>query len=250
MRIHRFSYGVFTAALLLMPLLILDGCSDSVKKPKRPVVSKSMQAEQRVLTLTLAELALENNPKDTKVIAQYVKTLNTQAAAKTKTETETVQPVLVMEYTLRGQSEPRTLLVPVVVGTEMPAFKPLRQVQGRLGGLLYTLRDLRAYYVTVTWPPMQKFSTGEFAQQIAAEKQHLLTGALPLSPYENAQLQLQLTQFFLKTRMRDAAYLALENAKDSLAMVAEEMPSLDIAALSQRASDLELRLHKEMPYKI
>jgi hypothetical protein len=50
--------------------------------------------------------------------------------------------------------------------------------------------------------------------------------------------------------MRDAAYLALENAKDSLAYLAKNNYDTNVTLLSQRADALEVQLHKEMPYKL
>jgi len=240
---------LLTVLLLFIPLLVLDGCSRFTEKPRRPVIAKSVQAEQYITHQALAELALEQN-SNAKMIAQQIKTLNAPVSNKEKIRQEITQAVLIMEYTLKGESRYRQLLVPVAVTEDMPAFKYIRQVGTRLGQLPYTLRNLHAYYISIAWPPLEKFTAGELPQQLAAGKQKMLAGALPLSSYENARLQVQLAEFFLKTRVRDAAYLALENAKADLAMVAEETPAVDIAELLRRTDAVEVRLHKEMPYKL
>jgi hypothetical protein len=241
---------ILTFILLIIPIFTLAACGNfSFVKWNHPVSSKSTQADQYVLTEALAVLALEKDQNDKKLLKSYTKNLNARGSEKKR---ESQIAVVSFEYTLNGQSEKRDLLVPVPVSTATPSFSALQQVQRNLSALPYTLHNLHAYYVTVSFPPSQKFSddTSLLRRQLGDERQKMLDEATPLSSYENAQLQLQLVQFFMNVRMRDAAYLALENAKDTLAYLAENTSDVDITSLSHKADMLEAQLHKEMPYKL
>jgi hypothetical protein len=246
---QRSSYPILTLILLIAPLFVLVACGQfSFLKQRHPPLTKSIQVEQYVLIQALAALVLDKDPNDKIQLKSYAKSLNSSEKGKEK---ESQIAVLAMEYSLRDQSEKRILLVPVPVTPTMPSFNALQQVQKNLSALPYTLHNLRAYYVTVSFPAAQKFSSEAVVlrQQLDEERQILMNEAVPLAAYENATLQLQLVQFFMKMHVRDAAYLALENAKDMLAILAEQTAEVDITSLSQKTDMLESKLHKEMPYK-
>jgi hypothetical protein len=240
---------ILVAILLITPFFALSGCGDFPFFKSKPIPSKSTRAEQYILAQALAELALETEPNNKKLLKSYTKVLNAHGAEKTK---ELQVAVLSIEYTLSGQSDDQAVLVPVPVSATMPSFKALQQVQKKLSALPHTLHDLRAYYALIPFPPAQKFShdPSVLQQQLKDARQEMMDGMAPLPDYENAKLQLQLVQFFIKAHVRDAAYLALENAKDFLASMAEKSPDRNISSLSQEADALESRLRKEMPYKL
>lgn len=244
---------ILTFILLIMPLFTLAACSNfPFFKQKPPMPSKSVQAEQYVQAQALAALALEKNQNAKILPKSYVRNLNAHASGKKSAGTDSQISVLAMEYTLRGQSEVRTVLVPVTVTATVPSFKSLRQVQKELSSLPYTLHNLRAYYIMVAFPPSQKFSNDAdlLRQQLDSEQEAMLAETTTLSSYENARLQLQLVEFFMKIHVRDAAYLALGNTKDALVSLAEDTSDGDVASLSQKTDALESQLHKEMPYKL
>lgn len=251
MHICRLFRQILPFFLLLAPIFLQSGCTALSNLPffkaKQPSFSsKYAPAEQVVLTQSLAILALD---KDQNKLKTYVKNLNTYGKAKEK---EAQIAVLSLEFTLKDQPGKRRLLVPVPVNAKTPSFNALRQVQSRLSALPYTLQNLHAYYVPVSFPASQKFSSDSsvLQQQLEEEQQKMIEEATPLSSHDSARLQLQLAEFFIAMRVRDAAYLSLENAKGALADMAENAPEVNIVSLSQQADSLESRLRKEMPYKL
>ena len=241
--------------MLCLSLALLPGCSDFFApkhKPKHAAVSaKPVQAEKFALNLALADLALKKDPGNVAAAAPYVKVLNSSVSAKTPQDMQIA--MVVFEYAEPKQAEREKLAVPVPLSDEQPKFSELKQAMKSFLGVNHVLHNLRAYTVTVTPSLQAKLSKDDatlLAQQLQGEQQRILATAQELSPYENARLQLQLTRFFLEARTKDAAYLALENAKDALAFLAEKERGTDITALSEIAGALEIRLHKEMPYKL
>lgn len=250
MSTRYFLWRIRTAILLMMPLFVLASCGNpSSQKTKPPAPSISTQAEQYMLTQALAEIALEKGQTNPKLFKSYAKSLNAYGSENKK---ELQLAVLSIEYELSDQPEKHALLVPVPLNSAKPSFTSLRQVQRKLSALPHTLYNLQPYYVMVTFPPAQKFShePSLLQGQLNDAQKEMMSKAAPPTAAENAKLQLQLVQFFMKMRVQDAAYLALENAKDSLATMAEKSPELDITSLSQEADALEARLRKEMPYKL
>lgn len=65
-----------------------------------------------------------------------------------------------------------------------------------------------------------------------------------------ARLELQLTRFFMQHQYKEAAYLAIENAKHSLAMVDESTPDAADTArgLFDEIDAQEMLLYKTMPF--
>jgi hypothetical protein len=238
--------------LLLMGVIVLSDCSGMLRgykhKPKSAGNYASMQAKPFVLNLALAELALNN---DADSATPYVKALN--RAGEQNTSPKTIElPVVVIDYTLTKKTKIKKLLVPVVISETQPKFSSLEKILQHFPAS-HVLHNLQAYTVIVALPPSFKFSKDNavlLAEQLKEERDEIMASAEPLPAYDTARLQLQLTQFFLDNHLRDAAYLSMENAKDTLTSMARTEPDQNITALSQEAHAMESKLHKEMPFKL
>lgn len=246
----------FQHIFILLSLLALAGCSDffqAFKAKPKPVISQSTQAEKYVETLALTQLALLTQPDNLTMAKPYVKTLNAYVFEKKSNRKNLQLVVLELDYTAEDQKERQMLIVPVPLVATSPKFSALQRVSKKFSGIPHTLHNMRAYYVTVMFPPSTKFSKENrimLHQQLLSEQQNMMADAEEVPPLENARLQLQLVRFFMRNHARDSAYLALENVKDALGFLAERSPDADITALSQETDALESRLHKEMPYKL
>lgn len=81
------------------------------------------------------------------------------------------------------------------------------------------------------------------------ELRALLATTAPLSDVAEAKVQLQLLQFFMARHLRDAAYLAAENAEQSLANIEDKRgDNTDTNDLSAELDTLKARLRREMPF--
>lgn len=242
--------------LLLLPLLALSGCGDFLQlfasKPK-PVISKSMQVRTYIEQMALTQLALNKQPDDIILAKPHLKRLRGFTAGKGVKSKYLQLAVLTLEYTSDGQSEKQKLIVPITLAEKQPEFSSLKRVTEKLTGIPYTLYNVRAHYVAVPFPPTVSFSKDDatvLRKQLASEQEDIMANAQSLSPVENVRLQLQLVHFFMQKKMRDGAYLALENAKETLAYLAEKWPETDISSFSKEADTLETNLRKTMPYKL
>lgn len=239
--------------LLFVTAISISGCSDFVNlfkaKPK-PVAVKAIQQEEFVQNLTLASLALQKDPSTVGAAKPHVAKLNT--ATSIKKQKNVPLKIVAFEYKTQGKKEIKKLLAPVHASEES-SFSFIGQALDELAGKQYVLQNIYTYAVTLTLPPPAKFSTTDstvLAQQLASQQQRLLATTRAIPPYENAKLQTHLTRFFLETRRRDAAYLMLENTKNTLAFIAEKTPQIDIASLNDDTKTLEERIRSELPYEL
>lgn len=237
----RLSLKAFTC--LGLATLMLAGCGlfpDHKPKPRTPALSKSALAEQFVYNVSMSQMALRKDVSAT----PYVQKLN-ELGKKNKTPESLDVTIVVLNYNTSDT------IVIAPLGNGKSKFVSLQKIQKQAGG--GQLKDIQVYGSEVSVPPPFKFSKDDKAtltEQIASEQQKLLANKHALSSVDAAQAQLLLTKYFLETKQRDAAYLALEDAKYSLAYIAEKNPEKDIASLSKETDALEDRLHKEMPYNL
>lgn len=234
--------------LPLFLLLALTGCAlfpqQHKPRPKHDAAIKSEQAERFLENLALAEIALEKNGAKAAAVKTQVKALNESGKGKKSPTTLTVTAV-VLEY-------PGEKLLAPIGGKSR--FQPLQKIQQKYAGMnKERLRNIKAGNVNVTLPSAIRFSSEDgiaLKDQLETAKERIIATAQPLPAYENAQMQVQLARLFIQSRQRDAAYIAMENAKDALAAIAERSPQTDIKSLTAETEALEQRLHKELPYRI
>lgn len=242
-------------ALLVFPLLALAGCDHLFPrpaKPKPPAMSSAEQAQQYVFNQAVARVVLGQTPEGLAIAKPFVQSMNAYAAKKQK-RTGIPLTVLVLEYAIEGEEGKQKLVVPIAADGK--DFSDLQEVLRKLSGSPYTLHNLRVYRLSFVPPGKRTFSTDyadALRQQLLTQQQQWLseTRALPLK--DNAELQLALVRFFMQEQWRDAAYLALENAKEALARMEAKEPEHKEAleSLSKEVDILENNLRRDMPYHL
>jgi hypothetical protein len=207
-------------------------------------------AADYLLSLAQARLILSDDPNDVETIQPYLHMLEEAEAAS---EYKPSQPATVIHYTTGNNKTRREVLVPLQGEREAPLFTNLQTVMDAMEKRAYTLHDMRVVEVdTATMNPMTFKGLGgtQIAALLAQKHAQLAERTHPVSPLTCAKTELALTQLFLQTRIRDAAYLALENGKHCMAASAVEpgVNEAEINRLTQEEFDLEAALHKTMPY--
>lgn len=223
-------------------------------KPQPPATDESIEysADAYLLHLTLAELALEANPSDVPASAADFDIARSYTLQKQNSSA--LQPVIILEYALKGQSEHQRIAIPFSMPTDTDEFPNLNDAMVRLNSLSYTMYDLRLAVVQMP-PPLalplpDEGSTANAAEAaVSSRLQPLLKKATSLDPMVQARIELQLTRFFMRHKYKEPAYLAIENAKESLAVVDETSPNPDATrGLSKEIDAQEGLLYKTMPF--
>ena len=234
----------FLRFLIGATLLAVTACGSP--QPKAPAISREVQTERYVRNLALLQLTLERASADSIAAKTYVKSLNGYSASNKKNAKNIGMRSVLLDY--KTESGKNTLVVPVPQLRGHSDFTALRSVTALLGGS-YTLRGVKAYVLHITPSRLTAFpaETADWSQEVQQHQSVILESTAALAEADNARLQLELVRFFMQQRMRDAAYLAMENAKEALASLSQ---SGDVAALSKEASALENTLHQTLPYKL
>lgn len=242
------------ASLLALPLLVLAGCETTHRffafhhKHALPSVSASVPAEQYVLNTALAQLALMPPEGSLHAALPYVKKLGIRKKVKNLYSLT----VIAMAYKTPS-AEKFTLLAPAPLTSAASDFKPLKTLLRHLATKPHTLQDIRIYLIAFT-PERTSFSRTDprvLRRQLSDLQMQMLSGNDTLEPFDDATLDLKLVRVFMECHARDAAYMALENAKNALAQAtAQSADQTRITELSHEADELENQLHKEMPYTL
>lgn len=201
-------------------------------------------AEAYVKHLALAELAPEPRAADLDIISAYV----TQKPNKPERLT-----LVVFEYKSDSGKALQKIIAPVSSRSKNSRFPALLEIMKRLNARVYTLHNLHLAVATVAPGEALKLpegSIGDIRQALGERQQQLLDNAEPLSPLDDARIQLRLIRFFIDHRLRDAAYLCVDNVKHLLASAtSDQAGSADIIkTLSQELVVLESHLRKALPF--
>lgn len=243
-------------------LLTFSACApaderDAIKPPQ----AKALRYDSKdfVTHLSLARIALgapgagDASAKASIAVLQRYAAQRHKPAGKDKEKI--YQPVFIVDYEIDAQDAPLHVLAPLDAPYVSSRFPELRDILEALGDSApYTLHNVRVGVAIVNPPPLKALEKAEKAEKIRTldtEQQRLIaTIASPL-PLEQARAQLQLTRFFIDARIRDGAYLALENAKQALA-TATNAPakSEELEALGKQMEELEVELPKAMPFTL
>lgn len=205
-------------------------------------------AEAYVKHLTLARLTLATT--DNHAAAHDLELINAYAAQKSSEQEQ--QILAVFEYKNNGDKTMQIIVAPVVLSGQH-RFSALLEILNRLGNG-YTLHNIRLSVATVA--PGDDLAlpddNAEIKEALDQQQQRLLDNATTLSSIDDAKTQLQLAQFFMEHRFKDAAYLSVDNVKWKLASASQDK-SVDADAVKQLSRELEVtetRLHKEMPFSL
>jgi hypothetical protein len=158
--------------------------------------------------------------------------------------------VLKVDYTLAKSHGTQHLIVAVLPGEAISA-DALAPAFGRLAAQRATLQDVQPVYATIA-PHAENASgsVGGIRAQAAFMEAQLLRDTQIPPPLVDAQLQLALVKAFIQLHERDAAYLALDNARHALADASQDTHAnaQEIHRLTNLMEVREETLHNAMPY--
>jgi hypothetical protein len=163
-----------------------------------------------------------------------------------------LQPAIILEYSLKNRKEHQRIAIPFTMPHETNDFLGLEDAMARLNSLSYTMYDLRPAVITLPPPELlenEGDDKAEVEMTINSRLQPLIQKATPLAPMAQSRIELQLTRFFIQHRYKEPAYLAIENAKQSLATAAETSRNSDVTRVLSKLIDAqESLLYKTMPF--
>jgi hypothetical protein len=234
----------YTAAALL--LLALPSCAvfqphsgHKTKHAKQSVKAPHYQADAFVEHLSLALLGddMDNN----------VDIVRAYGAAHPKTERLTI---LVISYKTTDNKSMQQIVAPVDNGD----LSALSNIMTVLKATSPELHDLRLLKTAVSLPSSFKLpenDSDELPGALKEQQKNLIDNGQKLAPLDDAQKQLQLIGFFTKNGFRDAAYLAVDNVKRTLASASSaSADAAKIKELSKQLDTLEGELHTAMPFTL
>lgn len=237
-------------AVIAVVLTAMAGCTsifDNFATKPRPNTFKSVHTEKYLELLTQAKLSLESGNESE--IKTHLKALDNYTAHKKPDKKILEQQVAVFEYSLQGGNEKRYLIAPLETKNQ---FSSLQALMKKLIRMPHTLHNINLYNVSFSIPSATKFNSSDLSdarEKIYSQENEIISTAQEIPSLEMAKMQLALTKLFIQARIRDAAYISMENTKESLAKIAEKHPGAEISRLSKEADEMEVILHKELPYK-
>jgi hypothetical protein len=247
-------------AFFLLLTLVFAACAShppaQVTQVRKPVAKPYYEAEAFVTHVMLARLMLAEPDADIEAVTPHLSVVQAYTE-QTKKDDAFFQPVIIISYTAKNKKGLQRLMAPFSLSQDTAEFPNLRNI---LAGLKteYTVNDVHPAVLKVGHLRALKFLNNDadstlehYKKVIDHEAQILLLRTSRVTPLEEAHTQLLLLQFFMAYPMRDAAYLAAENAKQSLA-VAEDTQnnSAIIGTLSEQLGAQEAKLHELMPFTI
>lgn len=208
-------------------------------------------ADSYLLHLSLAELTLKGPSAPLSAIAADFDIA--RAYTLQKQDGGTLQPVVILEYAIKGAPKHNHLIIPITMPVESSDMAALEETMARLGPLPYTLYDMKLGVISL--PPIATLGDeGKDARAaeflIESRLQPLIKEAAPFPPMVQARINLKLSRFFTLYRYKEPAYFAIENAKQSLAAVDESATGEETGSLSQEIDAQEGLLHKTMPFTL
>lgn len=246
--------------ILLLPVL-LGGCG--LFSSEQPIhtrkiahhtskMEETRKMESYLVHLSLAELALENGAPG--LLTSQVDYTDARNFSLKKQDGTITQPVIVIEYGIKRKSDHRMVIVPFEMPHESSQFSDLADIMTKLETLPYTLYDLRMVKIQI--PPQTPLGiqgNDPIASQAVIEDRFrtLLKNSSTIAPLVQTKIDLQETQFFMEHSYKDAAYIALENAKLSIAKAAavgRDEDSATIKILSDAIEEEENHLRQSMPF--
>ena len=201
-----------------------------------------------ILQLSRADLLLRLNPAsgsatdDISAIRNYTRQPQPD---------KLLQPAVVIEYSMNNdRSDRRRIAIPFTMPHDNQDFPGLDDIMRQLDTVPYTLYDMKLAVITIAPQPPLDSDTASESGRIYARLQQLIGGAMPLPPMVQARMELQLTRFFMLHGYKQAAYLAIDNAKHSIAMVDGRGDVQATQDLSRQIEKQENLLYKTMPFTL
>ncbi len=248
----------YAGTLLLS--LALAGCFGSDLPPpmvkhaqhKAKTPEAEFQADVYVLQLTLARIALTQQPPALEEAQAHLALLGSPTAMQ---DVSAFQPLVVLEYDMKGEKGTERFAAPISLTDNSSQFPALLDVMNALGDRPLVLREIRLKIATFTPQSFDDFAKKDPAllrKALNDKADRIQSQAKRLSPIEQAHLFLRLTRFFTEHHFKDAAYIAVENAKQLLAEIStnEDTDKKVINDMNEELESLEVTLHKTMPFTL
>jgi hypothetical protein len=239
-------------SLVLVSAVALCSCSQWFAPPpqepvEQQVQQKSYDAPAYIFSLSQALLVLENGGT-AKEVASDLKVIESYSAVKRSKPT--VLKLVVMDYTLQNGGS--TEKVMVYTGSQGQDTASLSKLTKRMNSYKATLSEIKVLSVAVKPGPKAKLTRHDAKQLqtiLSAEQDEMLAGATKLASLDEARMQIELLEFFMQRKEKDAAYLCADTAKRLLAKAARrEENEAQANALSAKLDKLEGTLRQNMPY--
>lgn len=249
MRAHK--YKSFFLAMFGMVLLgILTSCTLLGKKPEEKIkqvkaVQVQYTANDYVKNIALASIAPEERKNSVQIVNKYL------AQKQSKPER---QALLVLEYKANNDTALRKVAAPISTNQQDAEYPELDGIMKHLLSQSYTLNNLEVRMVNIQPDKKRILPENDDRAEVAAIRTHgrrLLRESDVLPKIEDVTVELCLIKFFIKYRYRDAAYLTVDNAKQSLAQLTQDNPNnLEAGQLMQDLEQLEGVMKSAMPYSL
>lgn len=242
-----FRYSALIAAFSLLAACAAPPTPPPAPKPTKPRYS----ADTFVLNLSLAMLAEENAMLDDSASDSYYEAVRTYLNTPIK-KPETL-PATLLKYKVKDQPGMRRILIPFRIKQEKTEFVGFAEVMNLLADRPYTPHDIKI--VNLYLPKRKAITLKKDPEALRAEAERqfeaLLSGKQNTSSLEAARAHMHLTRAFMEYRIRDAAYLSMDNAKKALADAAEEhgYDQEQAGKLAKEQEALESELHRTMPFE-
>lgn len=240
-----------TVVMLVSAVLALSACSPSPPKaPAKTVKAKPIySADIFVQNLAIARLSLHDGVESTSAAADSLDIIEAYAAQPAAKRRNNKQVILIVDYSI-GSDTVRQVVAPLNASGENTDFAALQAIMAKLGETHYVLHDMRLAATRVKPPKLVKLSEkplSEIRLILDEQQQNVLLKSAPLTPLDDARTQLKLIGFFIESRLRDAAYLAIDNVKKNLAaQSATPANETEVKRLSLELERLEGTLHSAM----
>jgi len=258
--------GITFIFVVLLATPLLTACDkltfwneDSAAKPVKKTTPKSsvkketkerIDADTYLLNLALAHLTLSRDAADISSAQPYLDVI--QAYHAQPPEAGSRQTALIVQYADKQKKGIQQLVIPFSREGDPAGCSTMEAIVQHLQTPQHALHDMRPYVIATGPRPFVVDNTTAAALRVslATEQQRMMDRAAKPPPVEEVQALMGLTRCFIQKRIRDAAYLAMENAKQSLAAISEHAAATpdDIRRLAREQAMLEETLHAVMPY--
>lgn len=245
---------VRACASMLLFCVALSACSLLFPEPPPKPHAKAKprySASDYVENLSQAHLILASDSAEIPTAnLDIVNAFNQQR----KTPPERVN-ILLIVYKPSDVKKTQQAIAPVPTPSENNNFPGLLNVMKTVDQTPNTLQNIHVFSATVA-PARKKqppsADAAQVRQTVEQQQQRILQSTAKLSTLEDVQVQLQLIDFFITHRFRDAAYLSVDNVKQALAKATENntIDTDTLSSLSQQLETLESQLHQTLPYTL
>jgi hypothetical protein len=200
--------------------------------------------EDYVSSLSVARLALAQG--DTRAAGPYLKSLENCSLSETPPARRVVA---ILHYSGKRVHGRQTALA--AMNAEKTAFSDLQPLLAKLAAMNATLQDIQLGDVAVYARPSDapEGTLDDISGQLDRLQRHVLESTQLLPPLEETRMYLLLVRSCMALRERDCAYLAMENATQSLAAATQSTADQKtLGRLTGMLETTEKDLRAALPY--